>query len=976
MSTIAHGPPSLAEQAPVGGSPTVPRPATAFVEAEGLVEQIAHFVLRKRQFPDYPHEALVVGKYYVLDKIDEGAMGIVCTALERYFGVVALKIPKSVGDAHQRARVLAEGRLLAKVHHTNVLRVYEVGEWGGTLYIATEYVEGQTLRAWQSVTGRDWRSIVGAYLQAARGLQAIHACQIVHQDIKPENIRIDRDGTVRVLDFGLAHLETHAAHASTAPVVDPTRQTRPTFYRGGTPGYMAPEQYQSDQPIDARADQFAFCVALWEALYGELPYPAAAIASTVVGTPRRSLGPPRAGELRGAPRWLRAILLRGLAERPERRFSAMSGVIAAIERRLHRRWWPTLALGGLAGVSGAVIMALLSGPTLPMCVAPETSAAELLAAGRGPELAAAAGELRDPQAKRVWAAMQARLAAQRQRWLELHAAQCHRALAADDPGAVLTREPCFVARRDEMRLVADAMVSHARLHGSDPSGAWDEQRERWEAQLGSVDDCLGPQPSLATLLATHVEMDGPLRLARAAVLAGDPRAARPQFEQAVVAASRAGDRRRRAQARVELGRVELDLHANREAELHFLGAVRDADASGDDLTAADAESWLVHLIGTRADDPAMAQSWFERAMGRLERLGLDQSPRAFDVHFRAASAALRCGQAVAAERLLAQATALDQTLGPDELRLARLETQLARLAKLRGDRAASLDLARSALARFRRELGPESRSVAMALRDLGQYESEAGDTAAAERTLGLALVIFSRIVGPDSIDVATIHTELAQLYHYAGLPQYALYHAAASEPLARAGPIRHREFQIQQAAISGHLELDVTRRFERAAAHYRRGIALAEVPALTAEAASNRMLMAIALAKAELSRGRVREANTVMSSLLARLEQQSVDPEYAAYLALTAGEVALGVGESSEAASRARAALARLPEPTQNPTAEAAEMLWLLARALGPRDDEGRRAAQLAREMLRDANVASGCSFAVGTVERWLRSPR
>jgi len=86
--------------------------------------------------------------------------------------------------------------------------------------------------------------------------------------------------------------------------------------------------------------------------------------------------------------------------------------------------------------------------------------------------------------------------------------------------------------------------------------------------------------------------------------------------------------------------------------------------------------------------------------------------------------------------------------------------------------------------------------------------------------------------------------------------------------------------------------------------------------------------------------------------------------------------VALGVGESSEAARRARAALARLPEPTQNPTAEAAEMLWLLARALGPRDDEGRRVAQLAREMLRDANVASGCSFDVGTVERWLRSPR
>lgn len=965
--------PALAttEASPLRPPTTVPRAATAFAEAEGLAEQIAHFVLRKRQFPDQPHEALVVGKYYVLDKIDEGAMGIVCTALERSFGTVALKIPKVVGDARQRSRVLAEGQLLARVHHTNVLRVYEVGEWAGTIYIVTEYVEGQTLRAWQSAAGREWREIVAAYLQAARGLAAIHACRIIHQDIKPDNIRIDRQGTVRVLDFGLAHLETRGIQASMSTSPDRSTATRPSFYRGGTPGYMAPEQYHHDLAIDARADQFAFCAALWEALHGQLPYSADVIASTAVGVPRHNLGPPRAGEPRRAPRWLRAILLRGLAEDRERRFADMGALITAIERRLQRRWWPTLVLGAVTGLGAAGATAFLSGPTLPMCVAPEHTASALRDATREPELAAIAATLRDPTAARTWSALRDRLAAQRQRWLELHAAQCQRALAAGDPGAIQTREPCFAARRDELRLVADAMLSHARRHADDPA-AWHEQRERWESQLGTVDDCLTPQPSLAVLAADHAAIDAPLRAARVAGLAGDPSEARPLLQQAIVAANRAGDRRRRAQARLELGRVDVDLHDNIDAKAQLLAAVRDADASGDDLTAADAESWLVHLQGVRSGDPDLAQSWFHRAMGRLERLELDRSPRAFDLHLRAASAALRVRHRGEAALLLAQAAEIRQALGPDERRLAREEARRAELAEQRGERAAGLALSRSALARLRGELGPHDHAVAVALRTLGQSESDADQTVAAERTLRQALASFTRTLGPGSIDAATVHIALAQLYYTTDQPQHALHHAHASEPIARSADPGHRAWQAQLAAIRGHLELAVTRRYDRAAEQYRRGIALTEMAAPATKEADNHVLMLISLAQAELSRRRVQDAHATMSRLLARMDRHRLPGEYRLYFLATAAEVALAMGQRAEAVRYARSALAELPEPT-HPSSEAAQMLWLLARALGAEDPEGRMLAQRSRDMLRDEALSSSPPIDPAAIDGWLR---
>jgi hypothetical protein len=174
---------------------------------------------------------------------------------------VSLKLLRSAGkDAEaRRERLIVEAQALARVSHPNVLTVHDVGTWDDEVYLALEHVEGETLAEWLHRIPRTPSEIRGVFLQAARGLQAIHEAGLVHRDVKPENILVGRDGRVRVADLGLAVTAGGAAV--------PEYQT----LRPGTPGYMPLEQHRGES-LDARADQFSLAVALHEALLGERPY--------------------------------------------------------------------------------------------------------------------------------------------------------------------------------------------------------------------------------------------------------------------------------------------------------------------------------------------------------------------------------------------------------------------------------------------------------------------------------------------------------------------------------------------------------------------------------------------------------------------------------------------------------------------------------------------------------------------------------
>ncbi|HEY0991340.1 MAG TPA: serine/threonine-protein kinase, partial [Kofleriaceae bacterium] len=197
-----------------------------------------------------------LGPYVIEAVVDAGGMGVVYAARDDRLGrQVALKAVRDGGATEaELARIVGEAAAMARVAHPNVVAVHDVVERNGECYLAMELVRGTSVRQWLAERPRPWREIVDVFAAAGEGLAAVHAAGLVHRDVKPANLLRGDDGRVRIADFGLA-IAAEPASAQAAV---------------GTPAYMAPE-LRRGEPADARSDQYAFCVALHEALYGALP---------------------------------------------------------------------------------------------------------------------------------------------------------------------------------------------------------------------------------------------------------------------------------------------------------------------------------------------------------------------------------------------------------------------------------------------------------------------------------------------------------------------------------------------------------------------------------------------------------------------------------------------------------------------------------------------------------------------------------
>ena len=274
-------------------------------------------------------------RYVVERKLGEGGMGVVLLAFDRNLErKVALKIVRTLGeDAEGHLR--RESRLMAGLRHPNVVTVFDIGEFDGGAFVSMESVEGSTLREW--VTGRSRAEIMRAYRQAAEGLDAAHTAGIVHRDFKPDNVLVDQTGRAMVTDFGLA-----SRSLPSGPGVSQEATSR----WGGTLPYMSPEQLDG-KPLDARADIYAFGVALWEALSGERPYDGVDVDSQreAIDTPPTW---PRA--VPRVPRRLGRLLRACVAVDREARPSSLRPVIDALEPRASVGRWV-----GIAGSASAVV---------------------------------------------------------------------------------------------------------------------------------------------------------------------------------------------------------------------------------------------------------------------------------------------------------------------------------------------------------------------------------------------------------------------------------------------------------------------------------------------------------------------------------------------------------------------------------------------------------------------------------------------
>ncbi len=284
-----------------------------------------------------------IDRFAVLDRIGQGGMGTVYAAFDRRLDrKVAIKVLNEgvAEEPEHRARMLREAQAMARLSHPNVIPVFEVGEVDERIYVAMEFIEGPVLAQWQT-EHRSWNEIVAMYAQIGRGLVAAHERGLVHRDFKPHNVLIGRDGRPRVIDFGLARLEASEDEwprdRSTAetedgidqPPGDAGRLDSPLTRAGavmGTLAYMAPEQMLGAE-VGPASDQFAFCMALYEALYGQRPFVRRSIASMI-----ESLDEPAevAADGRVPPRIHEAIV-RGLAREPEQRWPSLDALLDVLD---------------------------------------------------------------------------------------------------------------------------------------------------------------------------------------------------------------------------------------------------------------------------------------------------------------------------------------------------------------------------------------------------------------------------------------------------------------------------------------------------------------------------------------------------------------------------------------------------------------------------------------------------------------------
>ncbi len=271
-----------------------------------------------------------LARFVVLNRLGVGGMGIVYVAHDPLLNrQVALKVLRAGASGtaratEARARLLREAQAMARLSHPNVITVHEVGTVDDEIFLVMELNDGSTLRQWLDGAPRPWQEVVDVFAEAGRGLAAAHRAGLTHRDFKPDNVLLSRDGRVRVVDFGLVHVPA----AGEAPVAPPDGDVPLSLTHTGavlgTPTYMAPEQHRAE-PADPRTDQFSFCVALHEGLYGRRPFLGDTYAELVSNVLDGVISPPAFN--RGVPPAVYQVLLRGLGNDRETRYLAMDALL-------------------------------------------------------------------------------------------------------------------------------------------------------------------------------------------------------------------------------------------------------------------------------------------------------------------------------------------------------------------------------------------------------------------------------------------------------------------------------------------------------------------------------------------------------------------------------------------------------------------------------------------------------------------------
>jgi eukaryotic-like serine/threonine-protein kinase len=582
-----------------------------------------------------------IGRFEITGVLGRGGGGVVLAGRDPTLArTVAIKlIPERIISEAGRARFEREARGMAKLGHPNVVTVFEVGEIDGHPFIAMELVDGQTLRAWQTAATRPWRVVVSIYIEAGRGLAAAHDAGLVHRDFKPDNVLIGADLRPRVSDFGLVSEHVPAEPASEAAASE---------HWVGTPPYMSREQWRGDR-VGPPADQFAFCVSLWEALFGERPFAGeteAEVRDEICESRHRA---PPSGH--AVPRALVRVLERGLAPEVSDRWPSMHALIAELQRfvRAPNR---LLIAGGLAVTALATtvaVIALRGQPALEdSCPLPVARATTVWGAGGREALLAKVRGLDPAQADAHVAAIVRTLDPFVDQWQRSQVEACRATTSPSDP-LVLQREACL----DERLAFGTGLVQRLR---DATTGAELDKVIPALAQLPTPTSCAD-----ARTLASFTMPPSPQARTEAAAIAEATRT----LELDRLSGKMTGLRER---GTALLARARTLDHAPTTARALFTVAHVEADFTSSSSAAALMRELTV--VAARApDDEAAAWAWCN--LLRLTSFDEGKTAEALAMLPAAEAAVIRAGDPVELRALFLQQTAevyMDVERIPDALR--------------------------------------------------------------------------------------------------------------------------------------------------------------------------------------------------------------------------------------------------------------------------------------------------------------------
>ncbi|MBK6919965.1 MAG: serine/threonine protein kinase [Deltaproteobacteria bacterium] len=877
-------------------------------------------------------------------ELGRGAMGVVFLAhhlvLDRK---VAIKIHRA-RSAFAADRLLREARALARVEHEHVITVHEAGAWEDQVLIAMEYVDGWTARQWAELEPRSWREIVALYCKAGRGLQAAHERGLIHRDFKPDNILVGRDGRVRVADFGLARIDVDDAEqrARSVDSIASSETSAPAATAGlvGSPAYMAPEQYRT-AAVTAAADQFGFCVSLFEALSGTRPFDGDSVdtvAAAICAGRARELPPQH------APAHIRAALRRGMAVDDAQRFPDMAALVAELERdpgRTRRRTAAAIGVVGLVALGGWQ--------------------ASTWRADR------AVDECGDPTAELIGV------------WDPSRREAIQTAMVVDDDATAPAR----------FEAIATAIDDYAARWGAE----WQQgctrpavhaclvsARGRLSALLQFLERA-GPQALLfAPSAVTHLA--DPVLCAQAVEGGGTEATEATNFAGALAELTLRVEARRDPADLAELERLARDAEAAQE----FRVASQALSLAGRLLDDAEAEPLLrrsatLAVSGGNRDDMAIAWSLSAATLAELGRL--DEAAAQLELAQGAArditelatraSVANNAGIVLARLRRAEEAIAsfreaIDlntQVYGPQHESVAESRTALAIVFRDIGRLDEARTEAETALAILGTSVGDRHPLFANTQGVLGAVCLHAGERECAERALTAAAAVFGDVLGRRG-DGAWAGIELAGLRLQQGRLDDAI---ALLERMLAQVTAESRPPSKRLGELLGNVGLAYAMRGDAARALE---FSVRSRDVFAAVMGNDHRLVVSATTNVGNLQRELGRLDASAASLTAAVEQarrilQPTDP-----MRLNA-EIELGItslvqGDSVRALSLARGVLAIVPE--DEPTVHLAEARFLLARALGRSSTEGREAARQSLAVYR--RLGEGVAGQAALVEAWL----